>query len=89
MYYFHQLLSQTNRISLRDKDYPVESIGNDEYRQTIFMFQFHIIHYLFANSIRIYTLNNGRRQLRKLGRMELLTLCFIREKQYHFPVPFL
>lgn len=63
LYCLHQLFSQSDGISLRYKDHPIESIGYDKYRQALFMLQLHAFCNLRSDTVRIYTINNGRGQI--------------------------
>lgn len=62
MYNFHQLLTQTDCISLRNKNYPIKCICNNKYRQNRIV-QIHSLHYFFADAvIDINTVGDGRRK---------------------------
>ena len=52
--------SPSPMVYLAYKDYPIESIGYDEYRQTLLILQLHAFCYLRSDTVRIYAINNGR-----------------------------
>ena len=87
MYNFHQLLTQTDCISLRNKDYPIKCICNDKYRQNRIV-QIHSLHYFFADAvIDINTVGDDRRKSFKLVCIKFLVLFFRREKKDHLTPP--
>ena len=87
MYNFHQLLTQTDCISLRNKDYPIKCICNNKYRQNGIV-QIHSLHYFFADAvIDINTVSDGRRKSFEFVGIKFLVLFFRRKKKDHLTPP--
>ena len=73
LYHRFQLLTQANRIALRDPNDTIEGVRDGEYREEIGIRKFHIISYLLTNrAILVNTKDDVVWQARELGDSELL-----------------
>ena len=73
LYHRLQLLTQANRIALRDPNDTIEGVRDGEYREEIGIRKSHIINYLLTNrSILVNTKDDVVWQARELGDSELL-----------------
>ena len=73
LYHRFQLLTQANRIALRDPNDTIEGVRDGEYREEIGIRKFHIINYLLTNrAILVNTKDDVVWQARELGDSELL-----------------
>ena len=73
LYHRFQLLTQANRIALRDPNDTIEGVRDGEYREEICIRKFHIINYLLTNrAILVNTKYDVVWQARELGDSELL-----------------
>lgn len=73
LYHRFQLLTQANRIALRDPNDTIEGVRDGEYREEIGIRKFHIINYLLTDyAILVNTKDDVVWQARELGDSELL-----------------